>query len=120
MTAPEEQNPAEEAAIETVTEDLDAKKRVMRSLCEVCPPDRVFLTNTSTLSITEIAAASGSPGRVVGIHFMYPVTRSPIVEVVRGLPDRLQELLGYNIYPPFLGYVDGRHPRRLLAGDRVG
>ncbi len=38
--------------------------------------------------------------------------------VVRGLPERLQELLGYNIYPPFLGYVDGRHPRRVLqAGE---
>ncbi len=70
--------------IETVTEDLDAKKRVMRSLCQVCPPERVFITNTSTLSITEIAAAAGRPDRVVGMHFMYPVTRSPIVEVVRG------------------------------------
>lgn len=70
--------------IETVTEDIEAKKRVMKSLCEVCPPDRIFITNTSTLSITEIAAASGRPERVVGMHFMYPVTRSPIVEVVRG------------------------------------
>ncbi len=35
-------------------------------------------------------------------------------EIVRQLPQRLQELLGYNVYPPFLGYVDGRHPRRLL------
>ena len=34
---------------------------------------------------------------------------------VTGLPERLQELLGYNIYPPFLGYVDGRHPRRVLT-----
>jgi ectoine hydroxylase-related dioxygenase (phytanoyl-CoA dioxygenase family) len=40
-------------------------------------------------------------------------------DTVRGLPERLQELLGYNVYPPFLGYVDGRHPRRLLAGDRA-
>jgi ectoine hydroxylase-related dioxygenase (phytanoyl-CoA dioxygenase family) len=38
-------------------------------------------------------------------------------EVVRALPERLQELLGYNVYPPFLGYVDGRHPRRVLDGD---
>ena len=38
-------------------------------------------------------------------------------EVVRTLPERLQELLGYNVYPPFLGYVDGRHPRRVLDGD---
>ena len=70
--------------IETVTENLAAKKQVMRSLCEVCPEDRIFITNTSTLSITEIAAAAGRPERVVGMHFMYPVTRSPIVEVVRG------------------------------------
>jgi len=39
-------------------------------------------------------------------------------EVMRTLPPRLQELLGYNIYPPFLGYVDGRHPRRALADGR--
>jgi len=38
-------------------------------------------------------------------------------EVLRELPERLQELLGYNVYPPFLGYVDGRHPRRLLEVD---
>jgi ectoine hydroxylase-related dioxygenase (phytanoyl-CoA dioxygenase family) len=38
-------------------------------------------------------------------------------EIVRTLPERLQELLGYNVYPPFLGYVDGRHPRRILDGD---
>ena len=37
--------------------------------------------------------------------------------VVRDLPERLQELLGYNIYPPFVGYVDGRHPRRVLSAD---
>ena len=36
-------------------------------------------------------------------------------EIVRDLPERLQELLGYNVYPPFLGYVDGRHPRRVLG-----
>jgi ectoine hydroxylase-related dioxygenase (phytanoyl-CoA dioxygenase family) len=43
-------------------------------------------------------------------------------EIVRTLPERLQELLGYNIYPPFLGYVDGRHPRRVLDGaaDHTG
>ena len=70
--------------IETVTEDLKAKQRVMRSLSEVCPEDRIFITNTSTLSSTEIAAASGRPARVIGMHFMYPVTSSAIVEVVRG------------------------------------
>jgi 3-hydroxybutyryl-CoA dehydrogenase len=70
--------------IETVTEDLARKQEVMRRLGAACPPDRIFITNTSTLSITEIASASGRPDRVVGMHFMYPVPQSPIVEVVRG------------------------------------
>jgi ectoine hydroxylase-related dioxygenase (phytanoyl-CoA dioxygenase family) len=38
-------------------------------------------------------------------------------DVARQLPERLQELLGYNIYPPFLGYVDGAHPRKVLSAD---
>lgn len=75
---------AADLVIEAVNEDLDLKMDVMRRLGAVCPPDRVIITNTSTLSITEIGAASGRPDRVVGMHFMYPVTRSPIVELVRG------------------------------------
>jgi ectoine hydroxylase-related dioxygenase (phytanoyl-CoA dioxygenase family) len=52
------------------------------------------------------------------VSWIRPVENHVLVvprDVVRGLPERLQELLGYNVYPPFLGYVDGRHPRRLLA-----
>ncbi|MBZ5641030.1 MAG: 3-hydroxybutyryl-CoA dehydrogenase [Acidobacteriia bacterium] len=71
--------------IETVTEELESKKRVMAELGGICPPDRIFITNTSTLSITEIAAASGRPDRVIGLHFLPPVSRNPIVEVVRGI-----------------------------------
>jgi 3-hydroxybutyryl-CoA dehydrogenase len=71
--------------IETVNEDLETKKNVMRRLGAICPADRVFITNTSTLSITEIAAASGRADRVVGMHFSHPVTRTRVVEVVRGV-----------------------------------
>ncbi len=70
--------------VEAVNEDLALKQAVMLRLGATCPPDRIFVTSTSTLSVTEIAAASGRPDRVVGMHFMNPVTRSPIVEVVRG------------------------------------
>jgi 3-hydroxybutyryl-CoA dehydrogenase len=81
-------DPAELAAtdivVEMVTEDLGIKRRVMKQLGELCPPERVLVTNTSTLSVTEIAAASGRPDRVVGMHFMRPITRTPVVEVVRG------------------------------------
>ena len=76
---------ATDMVIETVNEDLETKKDVMRQLGAICPPDRIFITNTSILSITEIAAASGRPDKVLGMHFMRPVTRSPVVEVVRGV-----------------------------------
>jgi ectoine hydroxylase-related dioxygenase (phytanoyl-CoA dioxygenase family) len=71
--------------------------------------------------------ANATPRARVGVVLHYAVSWLRQVEnhvlavppdVVRGLPERLQELLGYNVYPPFLGYVDGRHPRRLLGGDR--
>lgn len=71
-------------AIESVNESLTQKTEVMRMLGGLLPPDRVIVTHTSTLSITEIAAASGRPANVIGMHFMYPVPKSPIVEVVRG------------------------------------
>lgn len=73
-----------ELAIEAVPEDLALKQAVMLRLDAVCAPGTVFVTSTSTLSVTEIAAASGRSDRVVGMHFMHPVTRSPIVEIVRG------------------------------------
>lgn len=75
---------ATDAVVEMVTEDLGVKRKVMKQLGELCPPDRIFITNTSTLSVTEIAAASGRPDRVLGMHFMRPITRTPVVEMVRG------------------------------------
>ncbi len=71
-------------AIEAVPEDLALKQAVMLRLDAVCRPETVFVTSTSTLSVTEIASASGRSDRVVGMHFMHPVTRSKIVEIVRG------------------------------------
>jgi 3-hydroxybutyryl-CoA dehydrogenase len=75
---------ATDVVVEMVTEDLGIKRKVMKQLGELCPPDRIFITNTSTLSVTEIAAASSRPDRVLGMHFMRPITRTPVVEMVRG------------------------------------
>jgi 3-hydroxybutyryl-CoA dehydrogenase len=75
---------AGELVVEAVNEDLELKQAMMLRLDAACPPECIFLTSTSTLSVTEVAAASGRADRVVGVHFMNPVTRSPIVEVVRG------------------------------------
>jgi len=71
--------------IEAIPDLLDAKREIMAQLGEICLPETIFATNTSTLSITEIASASGRSDRVIGMHFMYPATWSPIVEVVRGM-----------------------------------
>ena len=70
--------------VEAVPEDLALKQAVMLRLGALLDPSVVFITSTSTLSVTEIAAASGRPDRVVGMHFMHPVTLSPIAEAVRG------------------------------------
>ena len=70
--------------VEAVSEDLALKQAVMLRMDAICDAAVVFITSTSTISVTEIAAASGRADRVVGMHFMQPVTRSPIVEMVRG------------------------------------
>ncbi len=72
-------------AVEAVPERLDLKKAVLQELDRALPPDAILATNTSSISITELAAATGRPGRVVGMHFMNPVPVMPLVEVVRGL-----------------------------------
>jgi len=71
--------------IEAVVEDPEAKKEIFRTLDKLCADDVVFATNTSTLSITELAAATGRPDEVIGLHFLNPVTRIKLVEIVRGL-----------------------------------
>lgn len=71
--------------IEAIVEDLAAKQKLFQSLVRSAPKDAIFATNTSALSITEIAASSGAPDRVVGMHFFNPVPRMALVEVIRGL-----------------------------------
>ncbi|SFJ69237.1 3-hydroxyacyl-CoA dehydrogenase family protein [Thermoflavimicrobium dichotomicum] len=71
--------------IEAVTEDLEIKKEVFRICDQLCQTDVILASNTSTLSLTEIAAVIKRPERVIGIHFVHPVTKTPLVEVIRGL-----------------------------------
>ncbi|MBA2458887.1 MAG: 3-hydroxybutyryl-CoA dehydrogenase [Gemmatimonadales bacterium] len=69
--------------VEAVTEDLAVKNALWRELDALCPPGTVFASNTSSLSIAEMAAATGRPDRFVGLHFFNPVPLMPLVEVVR-------------------------------------
>ena len=71
-------------AIEAVVEDLEVKKETFRVLDRVSAPETVLATNTSSMSITEIAAATGRPDRVVGMHFFNPAPVMKLVEVIHG------------------------------------
>jgi 3-hydroxybutyryl-CoA dehydrogenase len=71
--------------IEAVTEDLDLKNALWRELDTRCPPTTIFASNTSSLAIGQMAAATGRPDRFVGLHFFNPVPLMPLVEVVRAV-----------------------------------
>jgi 3-hydroxybutyryl-CoA dehydrogenase len=71
--------------IEAVIEDKQVKREVFSSLDAVCRPATVLASNTSSISITEIAAWTNRPERVIGMHFMNPVPVMKLVEVIRGL-----------------------------------
>lgn len=74
-----------ELVIETITEDLELKKAVFEQIDHICGADVILASNTSTLSLTELASVTKHPERVIGMHFIYPVFKIDLVEIVRGL-----------------------------------
>jgi 3-hydroxybutyryl-CoA dehydrogenase len=74
-----------ELVIEAATENFEIKKNIFRTLDENCKPDAILATNTSSISITEIAAITKRPEKVIGMQFMNPVPVMKLIEVIRGL-----------------------------------
>jgi 3-hydroxybutyryl-CoA dehydrogenase len=72
-------------AIEAAIEDEATKKAILKSLCAVLPPDAIITSNTSSISITRLAAQTDRPGRFLGTHFMNPVPKMELVELIRGI-----------------------------------
>jgi len=70
--------------IEAATENLDLKLKIFKELDEVCPEDTILATNTSSISITQIASKTNRPDQVIGMHFMNPVPIMNLVEIIRG------------------------------------
>ena len=70
--------------IEAAVEEMELKKKVFGDLNLVCKPETIFATNSSSLSITELAAASGRPAQFIGMHFFNPADRMALVEVIKG------------------------------------
>ena len=71
--------------IEAIVEKMDVKESVFRQLDQVCPAHTILASNTSSLPITEIAAFTTRPEKVIGMHFMNPVPVMKLVEIIRGL-----------------------------------
>jgi len=74
-----------DVVVEAATENVNIKLDLFRRLDRITPPGTLLATNTSSISITRIAAVTGRPGKVIGMHFMNPVPVMQLVEVIRGL-----------------------------------
>ncbi|RSK38272.1 3-hydroxybutyryl-CoA dehydrogenase [Mangrovimonas spongiae] len=70
--------------VEAATENVDLKLKIFKQLDEVCSEDTILATNTSSISITQIAAVTSRPAQVIGMHFMNPVPIMKLVEIIRG------------------------------------
>jgi 3-hydroxybutyryl-CoA dehydrogenase len=70
--------------IEAATENLELKLKIFKELDDVCPDDTILATNTSSISITQIAEITTRPEKVIGMHFMNPVPVMKLVEIIRG------------------------------------
>jgi len=94
--------------IEAIVEDLAPKQELIAELERVCRQDAVLATNTSALSVTEIAAVTSTPERVVGMHFFNPAPLMPLVEIIRA------ELSGDDAFETAFAFGEklGKHPIR--------
>ena len=84
--------------IEAVVENIAVKKQLFTELDNICPEHTILATNTSSLSITEIAATTRRPDRVIGMHFVHPLPRMQLVELVKGMEtseETLQTVCSY-------------------------
>ncbi|RZS92591.1 3-hydroxyacyl-CoA dehydrogenase family protein [Aquimarina brevivitae] len=73
-----------ELVVEAATENIDLKLKIFEDLSELCSEETILATNTSSISITQIAAVTVRPERVIGMHFMNPVPIMKLVEIIRG------------------------------------
>jgi 3-hydroxybutyryl-CoA dehydrogenase len=71
--------------IEAVDENYDLKKKVFKELDQIAKPETIFISNTSTLSLTKIAEVTNRKDKIIGMHFLNPVPKVPLVELVRAL-----------------------------------
>jgi 3-hydroxybutyryl-CoA dehydrogenase len=91
--------------VEAALEDMEAKKSLFNELDKICKKDSIFATNTSSLSITEIATATNRPEKIIGMHFFNPVGVMKLVEIVKGLTTSEETLNAINELTQKVGKV---------------
>ena len=100
--------------IEAITEQLPAKKDLFRALDAVCPPQTIYASNTSSLSITEMAVATRRPERFVGLHFFNPVPIMKLAEVIRTIATDSK------VYEQVTAFADRMGKTAVRTSDRTG
>jgi 3-hydroxybutyryl-CoA dehydrogenase len=100
--------------IEAIVEELEPKRELFRALHRICRPDAILATNTSALSVSAIAAASGRPERVVGLHFFNPAPLMKLVEVVR------TPVVDDAVFAEALGFAEGLGKEAVPCNDTPG
>lgn len=100
--------------IEAAVENLDVKREAYRALDDACGPQAIFASNTSSLSITELAAGTRRPERFVGLHFFNPVPLMKLVEVVRS------PLTSPVVFEEALGFASSLGKTPVRASDKTG
>ena len=103
-----------DVVIEAIVEDLGAKRALIAELDGIVGPDAILATNTSALSVTEIAQASTRPERVIGMHFFNPAPLLPLVEVVR------TELVPDDVYERAFGFAQALGKTPIRCHDTPG
>lgn len=100
--------------VEAATENLEIKLGIFKTLCESVPAETILASNTSSISITKIAAATRRPDKVLGIHFMNPVPVMKLVELIRGL------LTSNETYETAAAFVKSLSKETITASDVPG
>ncbi len=100
--------------VEAVPENLETKRALFTELGRICKPETILVTNTSSLSVTEIAVATGRPGKVVGMHFFNPAPVMKLVEIIHTVVTEPEVIGDVEAFARRLGKTD------VTVGDRAG
>ena len=100
--------------IEAVFENIELKREIWSTLNDVVNPDAIFATNTSSLSVTEMASASGRPEKFAGMHFFNPVPIMKLVEIIKALQTSDEA------YEAFFGFAESLGKKAVKTDDKPG